>query len=524
VESPVLVMALCVMSFACGGESRKQPSGEVTGASGASVAIAPPTVKVLDAPLGDAVLARVVAEDHGEARVQFRPDGRSVAVLDETMTSLRVDDVAVPGYERFASARWLADGRLQFVAERGSAPTGGGFYVVRGQEVSGPFASAMALGRPGSDAVLVTPHAGQQAVFAGGKLGPAFLDVPVLDLVYGREGDLVAYVGVRETEACVVTRAGESCFPQLKRPVVSADESTVAVVMRDADGRVRAVVDGKRGPAFDDIEAVVLDHDGSVWACEAHQDGKQFVVIGDVQGERFDRVVDLRLSADGSAAAYYARNGNEAYLLAGGQRIPLPGSGTGELGFGTMSDLELSPDGKHFIALTKFPGGGKHYAIIDGAPGPYVDRAMFARMSFDGVAAYVAFDASQQRMSVGTTLGDPYDVVLPIEFGPTAGSFAYIARSGADQFVVTHRGAFGPYLDVGHPDPRPGHEVGKIHFGPRGEIVYRARTAAGWHLVVDGQPGPAFDQVFEPPTFTPTAIGYGVRKADQLRWVVWAKP
>jgi len=232
-----------------------------------------------------------------------------------------------------------------------------------------------------------------------------------------------------------------------------------------------------------------------------------------VPGERFDRVLDLELSADGRLAVYEARRGDQWTIVANGKKFPVPGM---------VRQLSISKDGKHFVAEVRRGPGMISSVMVDGRIGPEHECVRMLSVSFGGTPGAIVCEGKKQRMLVGDEIGDPYDKVWGLTFGPCDKRFAYLARRGAQRFVVTDSATYGPYQDTGTPDPKSREHVdlGDVCFAPGGAVVFRARDEAGWHLVVDGKTGPAFDHVYEPFSYAPGQVGYAALDKKSIRWVV----
>lgn len=521
----------------CGGGSNSSPTAKNDESEKSAKASPNPAVASAERPAYDAtsfapaVLASPQPADQfpGKAwsSVVFSADGTSVAVISETGDRLVANDIEVEGYSFFREVGWSANGKLAFIAARGGEPetgrlvgwTSDTWFVVVGDAEYGPYRYALALrlDEDGGFSAQVSPALLKRAVLVDGKQGRTFDELPSSSVIYV-ERKLVAYAGLSKQpqEACVVFSNKEHCFPGTKRPVISADGSTVAFVTINTERKVRLVVNGTPGPPFDNISRVELSRDGAHVTYEAKDAKGEFVVHDGQRGPTFDRAFSLRLSPDGALPVYWARRGEQWFVVAGAKETPIGKPG---------GELVVSKDSNHYASLahTEDNWTAPEVAIVDGQSSEGEEMITSLVMSHAGVAGYKVSEGKQRRMVVGDKRGELYDDVWELEFGPVEGTFAYAARRGADEFIVTDSGTHGPFKDVGSPD-NGSSNVGSAVFAPNGVAVWRGQTDQGWSVFVGGKPGPPAEKIFKPIRFAPHQAGYGVLRDGKFAWEVAAIP
>lgn len=185
------------------------------------------------------------------------------------------------------------------------------------------------------------------------------------------------------------------------------------------DGKMFAVIDGKKGEVFDYVGRITFSPDGSTVAYMANRGGemsgggpvrggKGFIVVDDVVGETFDSVSDPVFSADGKKIGFQAGQGEDHYAVVGAERTKLLKS---PWAFSFKPDLSgffyaifdgrnvcvvengakgedvyniggvfFSPDGKTTAYVVEKEKGGR-YLVVNGQKGrefKYIRRPLFS--------------------------------------------------------------------------------------------------------------------------------------------------
>jgi hypothetical protein len=268
----------------------------------------------------------------------------------------------------------------------------------------------------------------------------------------------------------------------------SPDGTRLAYAAEDATGW-HLVVDGVPGPAHAGIGQVTFSPNGKSIAYVALDRDRWRAFRDQVPGRAFPAVLEdtLRFSADGAHLAYVART---------------------QKGVSAVLDEHVGPsyDGTLGYVARR---GQRSRLVLDGAEGLEVDaigEVVFA----NGHSAYAALREPAWVAVVDGVVGQPYDRVDALRLTLDGQHVAYVARRGRQQLVVHDGVESAPYPLV---------EQRTLTFAPDGRLAYvasppapadpaEARPPGGMHLVLDGSPGPAFDEI-EPPVFAPRGRRWG---------------
>ncbi len=198
----------------------------------------------------------------------------------------------------------------------------------------------------------------------------------------------------------------------------------------------RIVIDGKEGKAYTQVQgdSVVFSADKKAMAYVAGDGNKNFVVLDGKEGPAFDDVYDLRFSPVGSRLVYGAQRGLEHFVVEGGKEHgPYENIQRGSLVF--------RPDGKD-IAWTAFGADGNWHVCLNGKTIDEGCDRIISQITFaDGVSApayvgrYVSDGKPSFAMSYGGRLGRAYDAIWMGDGGKLFvqenGGIKYFAKSGS---------------------------------------------------------------------------------------------
>lgn len=241
-------------------------------------------------------------------------------------------------------------------------------------------------------------------------------------------------------------------------------------------GRWRVVVDGRAGPPFDAILAgtIRFSRDGQRSAYVGRDRRGMRVVVDGRTGPRFDGIGQLTISEDGARVAYAARRGDDAHVVVDGAIGPP---------WRAVSALALSPAGGR-VAYGAFDGRDWR-VVVDGEPGAAVD------------AVYAILFRADGRHAAWVAGVDDLDVVV-LDGAPVAAE----ARIRPEAVVFAPAGTRGQ-------DDRPG-------------LAYVLPTSGrGERVVIDGTPGPVYDQVDRPVwSADGRRLGHAARRGDVWLMVV----
>ncbi len=224
---------------------------------------------------------------------------------------------------------------------------------------------------------------------------------------------------------------GKTLFP-------AGDERVIygASTLDGSKTPARIVVDGKEGKAYTQVrgDSVVFSADKKSMAYVAGDGNKNFVVLDGKEGPAFDDIFDLRFSPVGSRLAYGARRGLEYFVVQGDkEQGPYENIQRGSLVFRS--------DGKD-LAWAAFGADGKWHVCLNGKTIDSGCDRVVSQITFSNgvsVPAYVGQYLSEGRpafaLSYGGEIGRAYDAIWMGDGGKLFvqenGSIKYFAKSGS---------------------------------------------------------------------------------------------
>jgi hypothetical protein len=329
------------------------------------------------------------------------------------------------------------------------------------------------------------------------------------------------------------------CGPTLVWTGRTADRMHRIDVMRDG-GLDFVMIDGKRRAAYRGVAgwsiatagdhiafaARIVDHwvvvhDGAIsrhtWdgigelqltadnrlVYVAERAGGWHVVAGTAVGPRVDAVMRGTLTIAGSHVAYVAQLGARTHAVVDGR--------LGDA-FDGVGQLSLTADGRHAYAARRALDA---FAIVDGQPGPRCDGVSRLTLGPRGRVAYSAALGDETHLVLDGEIGATVDSVRNIVFRDDGAHVAWISRVGTLDVLA---------LDDAPIAAWPARRTSKLAFRPtaaggqRVGLAYVMTTESGEHVVVDGTPGPLFDEVRTPVWSNDGRIAYAARRGT--RWLV----
>ena len=267
-------------------------------------------------------------------------------------------------------------------------------------------------------------------------------------------------------------------------------------------GNDRVVLDGRAEREYPGIEEAgppVFSSDGKRLAYAAKMVStlgmvKWFVVVDGRAGPQYGDVGGITFSPDGKRLAYAAKDRNDWCLVVDGK----PG-----LEHDGIGHVVFSPDGKRIAYLAR--KGEAWSVVLGGQVGPQYDQ--IRGMLFSPDSRHLAYTARKKdRMFVvlggqpgpqfhsigervfGRTLHEECEYAVGPVFSSDGRHLAYGATKDLKALVVLD-GQPGPEYDG----------IWDIEFSPDGKrLAYRARTDDKWRVIVNGQPGPEHDWKLNP--------------------------
>jgi hypothetical protein len=315
--------------------------------------------------------------------------------------------------------------------------------------------------------------------------------------------------------------------------------------------------DGRPGKRYPAVGKVALSPDGKRCAYGALVGGGWRMVTDGVEGREFGTVRRPVFSRDGAHLAYQGMAGERWHLVVDGRVNG--GTDTRYL------EHAFSGDASRVLFVEAHDGGrlGKLWISDLGFERPVVAVPSVASMAVEGrrVAA-VALEGAGRRVVTfdvakpeEATAGPVFSQVDSLTFGAGGGSVAYVGERSGEYLVVLDgkeerlgagapvgpltirpdggavgvlmmdgRGVVLRQLFTQRAEPTRGYESAEgLSYSPDGRSYAFAASMGGkWFVVVNGEPGPAFDRVVTP-AFSPDGrrVVFRARRAGE-RFVVVA--
>jgi len=327
------------------------------------------------------------------------------------------------------------------------------------------------------------------------------------------------------------------------------------------------ILDGQRSEDYDYVSSPIFSADGRSVAWFARSGDRQWVVrdgrslpdcgpyspLEPLANNPSKPQIVLPVpafSADGSSLAYIGIRDRSAFIVVDGVE--------GER-FDAVRQPLWSPRGKRlaYIAVR----GKRECVVVDGDPDPWVDSVRSLAFSGDGsTLAYLATRGGRQVLvnERGGELALPYARAESLVLNLTGEHHAYAAgaedsrstRGGMENGMLVHDGIAGPRVRVVvydtiriSPDGRqtayylapgsivrdhvPGEQYRRIYWplftADSRHCVHYAERDGKHYVVVDGKPGPAYDEIHEYSIVLSRdsrKVGFPARSGNQILWAV----
>ena len=326
------------------------------------------------------------------------------------------------------------------------------------------------------------------------------------------------------------------------------------------NGKYCAVIDGRRGPEFDEIkcyiqspespETILYTPDSQHYGYLA-RNGKSWFAVVDGQPQpapdvEFNMAGPLALTADGKHTAFLGQQGMKRMVVVDGRAQPGP-----ETNYFKVEQLVLSPDGKRW-AYKAQQTNRNWLVVVDGVAGPEYDEISAGWPAFTPDGKHLAYVAHLDKKWVLVTDGQPgpeYRIIADVVFSRDGSKTIYTVLQGEDMNLVlngqailrswdwqfsadekhyAHRADKGGEASVVW-DGRPGpgfDDVASPVFSPDGtRLAYKATKGKKGCVVVDDQAGPGYDEVTDP-SFSADGkhIVYAANKKGKWTVVIDGKP
>ncbi len=353
--------------------------------------------------------------------------------------------------------------------------------------------------------LLPLPRAWSQANPADKLLGtiPAVVFTPVNSLTFSADGEKVAYLGYsageyyRVLNDVILDRVPMVTSGGPFDVVISPDGSRVAYKVEVGSSQA-VIVDGKRGPLFEEVGEPVFSDKGADVAYVARSARGSAIVIN---GQRRATVKDVeiqqfRFSPDGRTVAY------SVSTPLGDSHVIAPRLGKGPV-FGSVGSLTFSPDGRRLAYWAT--SGGRQFVTLDhkriepafSPPITFLDPIVFSPDSKS--ITYHGWRGEKEFYLIAGKEGPAFDEVADFVYSANGKDYAYVAHAAGHAFIVStvlgngrsaeHEAAWSPTFG---PDGRSLAYCFASGFSDKGGPI-PGRTKYG--VTVNGVTGPMLDGV-----------------------------
>ncbi len=141
--------------------------------------------------------------------------------------------------------------------------------------------------------------------------------------------------------------------------------------------------------------------------------------------------------------------------------------------------------------------------------------------------AYRVFDASDEETKgyfvvVDGQEGKIYNHIWDLTFSPNSEKLAYVGHANRRNIIVIDGVEFSDWPEPLLKDLQRRYHT-NIAFSPDSEkLAYFAAGRIDYFIVINGQRGRSYDDVYGPIVFSPDgkSVSYGARKGNDILWVV----
>ncbi|HSA60350.1 MAG TPA: hypothetical protein VLJ37_11775 [bacterium] len=358
---------------------------------------------------------------------------------------------------------------------------------------------------------------------------------------YTRDGSHYAYTAKKDGKAFIVFDGTEGePFDKLADPALSVTGRSLAYAAKAGEDAF-IVFNGRRleNKEYELIRPPDLSPDGGRVAYQAKKQGRWLTVIDGKEGPAFDEVQEGYFSPDGRSFAYAGRRGSRWVFVRNGKVSR------------EYDDVSVYPEAAAADLFTAREAG-KEFCVFRGKEGLKYDKAGWPAVSPNGKKiAYDAARGGESLVVLEKREGKPYDSVGRPVFSPDGKEIAYDAVEGRRFLMIRNDRELADYNAMPGPAFSPvggrlaysavnrdasrhfvveeglkGKEyddVGLLVWSRDGRhLAYRAREGDKEFLVVDGREGSPCDKVLSlVPRFSDDGklVGANVLKGREVWWV-----
>ena len=325
-------------------------------------------------------------------------------------------------------------------------------------------------GRPGGAPDLVV--GGTDVLVVGDQRGEPHLQV--LPLHGSADHDVV----LEADHGATGRRRERLVFAGHPGPWLDEAEFSTLAWLPDGTPTYRATLDGARrvvigddvGPAFERASAPHTAARAAVVAYAAGARAEAHRYVGRTRGPRYDDIGELEVGPDGTVAFEAARGADRVAVI-----------GDRELGpYRRVHEITFAPSGRVAFAARQLDE--RWVVVVDGEPDPPVGGVRELTISPDGAhVAYAAFvegsmHAPQVLVLDGKVISAPVEGLSQLRWSRDGAHLAAVARTDQRQTQVLLDGQPGPLYD----------QAGSPVFDSGGKLIYEARRGAAWCIVRAG--------------------------------------
>jgi len=325
-------------------------------------------------------------------RLKFSPDGKHFIYVGITgqRQSLVVDGVPVTEFDKIVTFCFSPDGtRLAYVGAQGRDDRTRCQVFLDGRKIgeySGDLYAVMFMtfSDDGKHFAYKADLEGRTVLVVDGKDKTELLDGEVYwdEELFERSARL-RYDRRKDGKVTVVLdgKSGPAYDEILSDVRFSDNDSHFAYVAKKGENNV-VVVDGEESPEYDSVwsHSFQISRDGRTHAFAADEGKKSFAVVSGRAHLKYDFVGPTQINPDGKTVAYIAKKDKQWFLVVNGeQRTAL---GAKDI---YSSEPQFSPDSKHIVCIQM------NRVVLDGELGPKFDDIIYGGPVFhpNGVLEYL---------------------------------------------------------------------------------------------------------------------------------------
>jgi len=362
------------------------------------------------------------------------------------------------------------------------------------------------VGRRGGDFIAVVDgkEAGPVYTAATSNLGTGYASAGWA-FFFNQDGSHLAYAVLNDTGSwsMMVDGVKGDRFAALDLKQVLLNGKRIVYTAQTADQKWHLVVDGKTGPAYDQIQSLMMTADGVHYAFIGSKGRDKMVVLDSVDQKSYPAVSDLEMAPDGRIA-YQAMvsltatgpGGNPPHLMVAGLDIPhtSPFSHPTYAGSTPLHHVAFSPDGKRVAYIQRNAASSNVSVMVNGKPmGLEYANASDLMFSPDGSRfAYVGTSATTGSFVVvdGKELAG-YHAITDLQFSSDGKRYAF-----RGYLPSAPPGATGVWAVIEGQEPKKYGDVAiwSMTFSSGGKhVAYSAQAAAlNYQAVIDGDVRPGY--------------------------------